>query len=72
MGNAIPISEVRDDVVTAYRQEILWQSEEMLKPFTKMFERRKVLSLLYAYLMSYAFLSSKIKNLKFHELIELP
>ncbi|XP_010438919.1 PREDICTED: U-box domain-containing protein 35-like [Camelina sativa] len=42
MGNAIPISEVRDDVVTAYRQEILWQSEEMLKPFTKMFVRRKV------------------------------
>ncbi|XP_010448470.1 PREDICTED: U-box domain-containing protein 35-like [Camelina sativa] len=42
MGNAIPISEVRDDVVTAYRQEILWQSEEMLKPLTKMFLRRKV------------------------------
>ncbi|EOA16012.1 hypothetical protein CARUB_v10004133mg [Capsella rubella] len=42
MGNAIPISEVRDDVVTAYRQEILWQSEEMIKPFTKMFMRRKV------------------------------
>ncbi|KFK29004.1 hypothetical protein AALP_AA7G076800 [Arabis alpina] len=42
MGNAIPISEVRDDVVTAYKQEILWQSEEMIKPFTKMFERRKV------------------------------
>jgi serine/threonine protein kinase/nucleotide-binding universal stress UspA family protein len=42
MGNAIPISEVRDDVVTAYRQEILWQSEEMLKPYTKLFVRRKV------------------------------
>ncbi|KAG7546248.1 UspA [Arabidopsis suecica] len=42
MGNAIPISEVRDDVVTAYRQEILWQSEEMLKPFTKLFVRKKV------------------------------
>ncbi|KAL1201191.1 U-box domain-containing protein 35 [Cardamine amara subsp. amara] len=42
MGNAIPISEVRDDVATAYRQEILWQAEEMLKPFTKLFEQRKV------------------------------
>lgn len=48
VGNAIPISEVRDDVVTAYKQEILWQSEEMLNPFKKLFERRKVLSLVYA------------------------
>lgn len=47
MGNAIPISEVRDDVVTAYRQEILWQSEEMLKPFTKLFVRKKVFPLVY-------------------------
>ncbi|CAH8384713.1 unnamed protein product [Eruca vesicaria subsp. sativa] len=42
MGNTIPISEVRDDVVAAYRQEILWQAEEVLKPYKKMFERRKV------------------------------
>ncbi|KAF8051669.1 hypothetical protein N665_1684s0005 [Sinapis alba] len=42
MGNTIPISEVRDDVVAAYRQEILWQSEEVIKPYKKMFERRKV------------------------------
>lgn len=57
MGNAIPISEVRDDVVNAYRQEILWQAEEMLKPFTKMFERKKVLSYgIYACQINYAFL----------------
>ncbi|KAF3534348.1 hypothetical protein DY000_02038283 [Brassica cretica] len=42
MGNTIPISEVRDDVVAAYRQEMLWQAEEVLKPYKKMFERRKV------------------------------
>ncbi|KAL0727064.1 hypothetical protein Bca4012_023157 [Brassica carinata] len=42
MGNTIPISEVRDDVVAAYRQEILWQSEEVLKPYKRMFERKKV------------------------------
>ncbi|KAJ4913133.1 U-box domain-containing protein 35 [Raphanus sativus] len=42
MGNTIPISEVRDDVVAAYRQEVLWQAEEVLKPYKKMFERRKV------------------------------
>ena len=42
MGNTIPISEVRDDVVAAYRQEVLWQAEEVLKPYQKMFERRKV------------------------------
>ncbi|CAN7071645.1 unnamed protein product [Brassica oleracea var. botrytis] len=42
MGNTIPISEVRDDVVAAYRQEVLWQAEDVLKPYKKMFERRKV------------------------------
>ncbi|KAL0738945.1 hypothetical protein Bca4012_015155 [Brassica carinata] len=42
MGNTIPISEVREDVVTAYKQEILCQSELVLTPFKKMFERRKV------------------------------
>ncbi|KAJ4899524.1 U-box domain-containing protein 35 [Raphanus sativus] len=42
MGNTIPISEVREDVVTAYRQEILCQSEQVLTPFKKMFEKRKV------------------------------
>ncbi|KAL0659736.1 hypothetical protein Bca4012_080321 [Brassica carinata] len=42
MGNTIPISEVREDVVTAYRQEILCQSELVLTPFKKMFEKRKV------------------------------
>ncbi|CAN7014418.1 hypothetical protein IGI04_013175 [Brassica rapa subsp. trilocularis] len=42
MGNTIPISEVREDVVIAYRQEILCQSELVLTPFKKMFEKRKV------------------------------
>ncbi|XP_010555606.1 PREDICTED: U-box domain-containing protein 35 isoform X2 [Tarenaya hassleriana] len=42
MGNAIPISEVRDDVAAAYRQEVKWQAMEMIKPFEKICERKKV------------------------------
>ncbi|EOA14619.1 hypothetical protein CARUB_v10027877mg [Capsella rubella] len=42
MGNAISVSELRDDVVSAYRQEVDWHTNEMLRPYKKMFERRKV------------------------------
>lgn len=43
MGNAISITELRDDVVAAYKQEVDWNTNEMLRPYKKMFERRKVL-----------------------------
>ncbi|KAL1215045.1 U-box domain-containing protein 52 [Cardamine amara subsp. amara] len=42
MGNAISIAELRDDVVSAYKQEVDWNTNEMLRPYKKMFERRKV------------------------------
>ncbi|KAF3568851.1 hypothetical protein DY000_02011467 [Brassica cretica] len=42
MGNAISIKEVRDDVVSAYRQDVDSNTNEMLRPYKKMFERRKV------------------------------
>ncbi|KAF8054635.1 hypothetical protein N665_1322s0019 [Sinapis alba] len=42
MGRTIPISEVQEDVVTAYKQDILCQSELVLTPFKKKFEQRKV------------------------------
>ncbi|KAJ4887786.1 U-box domain-containing protein 52 [Raphanus sativus] len=42
MGNAISISELRADVVSAYRQEVDWNTNETLRPYKKMFERRKV------------------------------
>ncbi|XP_010546147.1 PREDICTED: U-box domain-containing protein 52 [Tarenaya hassleriana] len=42
MGNTIPISEVRDDVASAYRQEVEWNTSEVLRPYLKMCERRKV------------------------------
>ncbi|MCI50255.1 U-box domain-containing protein 35-like, partial [Trifolium medium] len=37
-----PISQVRDDVAAAYRQEVEWQTHQMLLPFKKMCEQRKV------------------------------
>ncbi|KAF8048479.1 hypothetical protein N665_2496s0004 [Sinapis alba] len=42
MGNAISIAEVRDDVVSAYKQDVDWNTDEMIRPYKKMFERRKV------------------------------
>ncbi|CAN8251994.1 unnamed protein product [Cochlearia groenlandica] len=42
MGNAISITELRDDVVSAYKQEVDWHTNELLHPYKKMFERRKV------------------------------
>ncbi|KAL0718307.1 hypothetical protein Bca4012_067629 [Brassica carinata] len=42
MGNAISIAEVRDDVVSAYKQDVYWNTDEMIRPYKKMFERRKV------------------------------
>uniref|UniRef100_A0A0A9CTK6 RING-type E3 ubiquitin transferase n=1 Tax=Arundo donax TaxID=35708 RepID=A0A0A9CTK6_ARUDO len=42
MGNFIPISQVREDVASAYRKEAEWQASNMLLPFKKMCAQRKV------------------------------
>ncbi|XP_047316155.1 U-box domain-containing protein 35-like isoform X2 [Impatiens glandulifera] len=42
MGNLIPVSSVRDDVVTAYRQDVEWQTSEKLMPYKNMCIRNKV------------------------------
>ncbi|CAH8354006.1 unnamed protein product [Eruca vesicaria subsp. sativa] len=42
MGNAISVTELRDDVVSAYKQEVDWNTNEILRPYKKMFDRRKV------------------------------
>ncbi|XP_068329315.1 U-box domain-containing protein 35-like [Pyrus communis] len=42
MGSRIPISQVREDVVAAYRKEMEWQASEKLAPYKKMCASRKV------------------------------
>lgn len=42
VGNFIPISQVRDEVVTAFRKEVEWQADEKLVPYKKMFVQKKV------------------------------
>ncbi|KAH9607376.1 hypothetical protein KSS87_020147, partial [Heliosperma pusillum] len=42
MGNLIPFSQVRDDVVAAYKKEIEWQKNELILPFQRMLTRYKV------------------------------
>ncbi|XP_004307786.1 PREDICTED: U-box domain-containing protein 35-like [Fragaria vesca subsp. vesca] len=42
MGNLIPISEVREDVVAAYRKDMEWQTSELLLPYKKMCALKKV------------------------------
>jgi len=42
MGNYIPISQVRDDVASAYREELEWQARNILLPFKKMCAQRQV------------------------------
>ncbi|GFZ15164.1 U-box domain-containing protein kinase family protein [Actinidia rufa] len=42
MGNSIPISHVRDDVVAAYREEVEWKATEKLLPYKKMCAQKKV------------------------------
>jgi len=42
MGNFIPISQVREDVASAYRKEAEWQASNMLLPFKKMCAQKKV------------------------------
>ncbi|KAL5569851.1 hypothetical protein UlMin_026426, partial [Ulmus minor] len=42
MGNLLPLSQVREDVVAAYRKEVEWRTNEMLLPYQKMCAQRKV------------------------------
>ncbi|KAJ1376959.1 Zinc finger, RING/FYVE/PHD-type [Sesbania bispinosa] len=42
MGNVIPLSQVRNDVATAYKKEVECQTNQMLLPLKKMCEQRKV------------------------------
>ncbi|KAL0292494.1 UNVERIFIED_CONTAM: U-box domain-containing protein 35 [Sesamum calycinum] len=42
MGNLIPISQVRDDVATAFRKDVEWQATEKLLPYKRMCDQRKV------------------------------
>lgn len=42
MGNYIPISKVREEVASAYRKDIEWQTNAMLLPYKKMCNERKV------------------------------
>ncbi|TQD98556.1 hypothetical protein C1H46_015804 [Malus baccata] len=42
MGSRIPISQVREDVVAAYRKEMEWQASEKLVPYKKMCASRKM------------------------------
>ncbi|KAG6501757.1 hypothetical protein ZIOFF_041640 [Zingiber officinale] len=41
MGNRLPIEQVRDDVVAAYRKEEEWRAQDMLRPYKKMCTERK-------------------------------
>ncbi|XP_044959092.1 U-box domain-containing protein 35-like [Hordeum vulgare subsp. vulgare] len=42
MGNYIPVSQVRDEVASAYREELEWQARNMLLPYKKMCAQRQV------------------------------
>ncbi|KAJ6395018.1 hypothetical protein OIU77_024099 [Salix suchowensis] len=42
MGNFIPISQVRDDIASAYKKEKEWQTLQMLLPFKNICTRKKV------------------------------
>ncbi|KAL6005088.1 hypothetical protein ACLOJK_005649 [Asimina triloba] len=42
MGNRLPVSQVREDVVTAYEKEIEWQTTAMLLPYKQMCSRKQV------------------------------
>ncbi|CAL0301759.1 unnamed protein product [Lupinus luteus] len=42
LGILIPLSQARNDVVAAFKSEVEWQRNQMLQPFKKMCEHRKV------------------------------
>ncbi|CAK9139917.1 unnamed protein product [Ilex paraguariensis] len=42
MGNSLPLSQVRDDIVAAYKKEVEWQMSKKLLPYKKMCAQTKV------------------------------
>lgn len=42
VGNLIPLSQVREDVIAAYRKDMEWETNELLLPYKKMFALKKV------------------------------
>ncbi|XP_074582442.1 U-box domain-containing protein 35-like [Curcuma longa] len=42
MGNRLPIDQVRDDVVAAFRKEEEWRTQDMLRPYKKMCTEKKI------------------------------
>ncbi|XP_031483078.1 U-box domain-containing protein 52-like isoform X3 [Nymphaea colorata] len=42
MGNFIPVSNVREDIVAAYKKEIEWETSSKLHPFKQMCAQRQV------------------------------
>ncbi|KAK9130807.1 hypothetical protein Sjap_011294 [Stephania japonica] len=42
MGNYIPISQVRDDVATAYKKEMEWKTSKRLLPHKQLCSEKKV------------------------------
>ncbi|KAM7272227.1 hypothetical protein ACFE04_026890 [Oxalis oulophora] len=42
VGNYIPLSQARDDVVKTYKKEIEWQTNEMLLPYKRMCAQKEV------------------------------
>eukprot|EP00262_Sarcandra_glabra_P014275 TRINITY_DN413_c0_g1_i1.p1 TRINITY_DN413_c0_g1~~TRINITY_DN413_c0_g1_i1.p1 ORF type:complete len:830 (-),score=143.23 TRINITY_DN413_c0_g1_i1:275-2764(-) len=42
MGNSLPISKVRDEVASAYKKEVEWQTTTMLLPYKELCTRRQV------------------------------
>ncbi|XP_010546140.1 PREDICTED: U-box domain-containing protein 51 isoform X2 [Tarenaya hassleriana] len=44
MGNSIPISSVREDIATVYKEDVNWKTREMLLPYRDMFVRMEVQS----------------------------
>lgn len=42
VGNFIPVSKVRNDVVAAFREEVEWQVTEKLLPYKNMCSQRNV------------------------------
>lgn len=48
----VPVSQVREDVVIAYKKEVEWQADQKLLPYKNMCARRKVCAL-YKFFLDY-------------------
>lgn len=42
VGDVLPLSQVRNDVATAFIREVEWQTNQMILPFKSLCEQRKV------------------------------